>query len=89
MCSQQIFPLEPSAEVSHNRVDIIDEQALEDQKGQRLLIDSNSFETLNYLLGNLLQVVFLPMDLDECKAKIEKEISYRLKLASDSVVDED
>ena len=29
------------------------------------------------------------MDLDECKAKIEKEISYRLKLASDSVVDED
>lgn len=30
MRSQQVFPLEPSAEVGHNGVDIVDEQALED-----------------------------------------------------------
>ena len=89
MCSQQIFPLEPSAQVSHNGIDIVDEQALKDQKGQGLLIDSNSLEALNHLLGNLLQVVLLPMDLDECQTEVEEQISHRLQLASDSVVDQD
>lgn len=87
MCSQQVFPLESSAEVGHNGVDIVDEQALEDQEGKRLLINSYSFQALNHLLGNLLEVVFLPMDLHECKAKIEEEVSNRLKLPSYSIVD--
>lgn len=87
MCSQQVFPLEPSAEVGHNGVDIVDEQALEDQEGKRLLINSYSFQALNHLLGNLLEVVFLPMDLHESKAEIEEEVSNRLKLPSYSIVD--
>ena len=89
VATQKFLPLEFSAEIGHDGINVIDIVSLIDKQRERSLIDPDSLETVDCLFRKrLLLFLILEMHLDILHSEIHQQISNGLHLASYFEVDQ-